>query len=95
MYCRTIERQDLSKSTQSRDMKKIAKRIRRRTAQHPLVTSLLRSVLLGKEEFCWPPTTTDLQHWFLNLSDLPETATPNSMARAPAEILSAELVAVR
>lgn len=69
-------------------MKRIAKSKGRGTAQHPLVTPLLRSVSLGKEEPRWPPTTIAFQHWLFNLSNLPEIAKPNGMAGAPAEIVT-------
>lgn len=77
-----------SKNTQSRSMKKMVKRKGRRTAQHPLVAPLLRRVSPGKEEPHWPPTMIALQHWLLNLLNLPEIAKPKGMARAPAEIIT-------
>ena len=69
-------------------MKKMVKSKGRGTAQYPLVAPLPRSVSLGKEKLRWPPTMTTLQHWLLNLSNLPEIAKPSGMARAPAEIVT-------
>lgn len=69
-------------------MKKMVKSKGHRTAQHPLVTPLSRSTLLGKEEQQWPSIMITLQRWLLNLSNLSEIAKANSMGRALVEIVT-------